>query len=250
MLRNEYKYLLPLSKLDALRRAVMPFVDMDRYAANRAEHQYTVRSIYFDRPDLPFYHEKIEGIERRKKIRIRGYNQLNHPSRVYLEIKRKYNVLTEKQRAPVYFHNLARLLDSKDIHKYVLDRPGIDGALENAQRFFYNVTALYPRPVVLVVYHREAFYSKFNRQLRLTIDKHIHRRLTPGLDLFSDHQLEPVLQGYFVFEIKFYRGLPYWLSALIREFNLRRQPVSKYTTSLEIDSLVPFDELNMIKTML
>ncbi len=247
MLRNEYKYLVPMEKLDHLRRAIAPFVDTDHYAFDRAGHHYTVRSIYFDRPSLPFYHEKLAGLAQRKKIRIRGYNAPQPDSRVFLEIKRKYGVHVEKQRAPVLLPNLQKLFASREIEKWVICLPGFEHAFYDAQRFFYNVIALGLQPVVLIVYEREAYFGKFDNRLRLTFDKMIRCRPMTRLDIFCQERLEPVLDRYFVFEIKFFRGLPHWLSTIIRDMNLRRQSVSKYAYCLEKVNLTSLLPVKLVK---
>ena len=51
-MRHEYKYYVPVFHLATLRSMLLPFVQPDRYAALQPEHHYTVRSIYFDTPDL------------------------------------------------------------------------------------------------------------------------------------------------------------------------------------------------------
>ena len=88
--RKEYKYLVPNDLLPDLRRALKPFLSLDDFAMQRDKKEYTVRSIYYDTKTLEFYFEKIEGYKIRKKIRIRGYNQLLGEKVVFLEIKRKY----------------------------------------------------------------------------------------------------------------------------------------------------------------
>ena len=59
---------------DDIRRALKPYIRLDNFAAKTSSGEYTVRSIYFDTRNMDFYHEKIEGLRVRKKIRVRGYN--------------------------------------------------------------------------------------------------------------------------------------------------------------------------------
>ena len=69
-LRLEYKFLLPVERIDELRRAISPFVFIDEYAEREINKEYTVHSIYFDTMRLDDYHDKLSGIKIRKKLRI------------------------------------------------------------------------------------------------------------------------------------------------------------------------------------
>ena len=58
-MRQEYKYLVPINKLDKIRNALKPFVKIDPFAENRDNKEYTVKSIYFDSVELDDYNDKI-----------------------------------------------------------------------------------------------------------------------------------------------------------------------------------------------
>jgi len=123
-MRLELKYLVPLYLLDQIRSDVLIYTDYDKYVLARPDKQYTVRSIYYDTMRLEFYYEKIAGIKRRKKVRIRGYNSLdlnpNCNTEVFLEIKRKNENFISKNRSRVLYRDLKNLLTSGDIDKYIL----------------------------------------------------------------------------------------------------------------------------------
>jgi len=59
MLRYEYKYIIPLWKINELRRLILPYMNLDKHAKGREGDQYTIKSIYFDSPSFDFYYEKI-----------------------------------------------------------------------------------------------------------------------------------------------------------------------------------------------
>jgi hypothetical protein len=96
--RLEYKYLVPGELLPRLRRMIAPFVETDAHAVVYGTRGYTVRSIYFDTRALDFYHEKLAGLEARKKLRLRGYNGNGARCVVFLEIKRKHAASVTKNR--------------------------------------------------------------------------------------------------------------------------------------------------------
>ena len=231
--RFEYKYLVPLEDLSRLRRAIAPFVALDKYAQNE-RGEYTVRSIYFDTFALDYYYQKLAGIKHRKKIRIRGYNERQHGSPLFLEIKRKDNMAISKQRAPILFRHAKDLFATGNIAQYIQSRNGSAGAAEDARRFFYHVYRHSLRPTALITYEREAFFQKFEDSVRITFDKNLRSSPFPALeDLFAQEQTAFSLKGYFILEAKFYRGIPSWLKTILEDFNLEREAVSKYTISID-----------------
>ena len=84
MNRLEYKYLVPVELLPTLRKLILPYVELDYYASISGIGNYTVRTIYFDTSELKYFFDKIEGLEIRKKVRIRVYNNLNESSMLFL----------------------------------------------------------------------------------------------------------------------------------------------------------------------
>jgi hypothetical protein len=235
-MRLEYKYLVRYSDLGALRAALKPYIEVDNVYNDVDE--YTVRSIYFDTSKLKYYHEKIEGINIRKKLRIRGYNLQESESIIFLEIKRKHENYINKNRSPLKYYHLEDLIKTKDLESYVLTENGFTNSLDDAEKFLHHIYKRTLKPIVLVVYEREAFYSKFDKRLRLTFDKNLRFSLFPTMDgLYSDDKLNSAMPEHFIFEIKFGSGFPKWLSNILNEFNLSRMALSKYTICLEKEKM-------------
>ncbi|HNW59160.1 MAG TPA: polyphosphate polymerase domain-containing protein [bacterium] len=234
MLRYEFKYLIPCRRIDALRRRLMPFVQEDKFARRMADHQYTVRSVYYENRTFRCYHDKLAGVERRFKLRIRGYNQPLPGSYVFLEVKRKNGVFIGKNRAPVPWQELPLLLSDHDIERHILEKRGFEEGRNDARQFFYHLVAHAMQPAILIVYEREAFFATFDRRIRLTFDKNIRFRPAATADLlFEEHKLAPLHRDHFVFELKFHDSLPEWLMDIVSEFALQRMAISKYTLSLD-----------------
>lgn len=234
LLRNEYKYLVPVAKLEQLRSMIEPYVELDPFAAKCHSHIYTVRSIYFDNTSLKYYHEKVEGLKNRKKIRIRSYNELNQQSPLFLEIKRKYNQRITKTRAVIYYRDTHNVFCEKDIKPYLLNGKKDHDPEVEARQFFFHYYKDKLQPTILVVYDREAFYDKFNPGVRITFDRNLRSLSFPTIDqLFVDGDLQPSLLNYFVLEIKCPRGIPAWLSQITASLKLRWQAVSKYVICVD-----------------
>lgn len=247
MSRIEHKYLVRTDRLLHLRKALDPYLRFDHYAARNPSGEYTVRSIYFDTRNLDFYHEKIDGLRVRKKVRVRGYDDFLKNAMVFLEIKKKKDSFILKHRSPVEFQSLKPLLASGDVQKYVYPSNGYSYAPENAKRFLFQIHHRALRPYILILYEREAYYSKFHHDLRITFDKNIRSLSCVPLDsLYRQDGFVFTMPGYFILEIKSVIQYPYWLNQIISHFELKQQSLSKYTMC--IDSHTKGDQLLPIVT--
>jgi len=225
----EYKYIVPVSQLDELRTAISPFVDVDPYAAGSPAHEYTVRSVYFDTHQFDFYFEKVDGFKIRKKLRIRGYNDQKGDDIVFLEIKRKFKEPIEKNREKLDFETVKELLNESGFTRSNGDGLGITQGINGAARFLYHIYSQNLKPVVLVIYEREAYIDRFHQDMRLTIDKNLRSVPFPGIeDLFDESTAMPALEEKFIFEVKFHTNFPFWLRPVVGRLGLMRQAASKY----------------------
>lgn len=242
-IRKEYKYLLHKDKLDQFRERLMPFVEIDKYARNKQGNEYKVRSIYFDTGRMDYFTEKDAGVKIRKKFRIRGYDDTKTNSTIFLEVKRKNNEIVWKNRAPVKFEDIQKLFITRDSDNLVIASDSFPKAVDDANVFLYYLYRQYLVPVILIVYDREPFYSKFNTDLRITFDKNIRSKVCSSLDgIFAEHKEVYALNDYLVLEIKFNFGFPLWLENIVKDFNLVRQAVSKYSICVENHK----DEIEML----
>jgi SPX domain protein involved in polyphosphate accumulation len=239
-LRYEYKYFVPNSKMDMLRNMIAPFMGYDKHAAAMQEKHYTVRSIYFDTPEYDCYFEKIEGLKHRKKFRLRGYNLPDGSNgKVFFEIKRKYEVPIIKNRAPSNFDEAVTLFEKTTLENYHPDKERYPLAEENLQRFFYHYHNHQLRPVVLVIYEREAFLGKNNETIRLTFDKNLRSVAFPSLnELYLEDRARRSLTNSFILEIKFNDYFPAWMKPIIGTLGVKRQSASKYVISIKSHNFI------------
>ena len=70
--RHELKYRISLADYYAIRQRLRPVMKPDEHT--RADGRYVIRSIYFDNVDDKALREKINGVQKREKFRIRYYN--------------------------------------------------------------------------------------------------------------------------------------------------------------------------------
>lgn len=233
-MRYELKYLCPVEILPELRNTLMPFLELDKFSESRPQREYTIRSAYLDSLKMEAYHEKEDGLKIRKKLRIRTYNELSEKSIAFLEIKRKNEQFISKNRALFRFNDLDTLLDTGDIETYLLKKD--TESYRDASRFLFHMNKSFMRPIINIVYEREAFFSKFDPGIRITFDKKVRSSVfRTFVDLFDESRMKEILFGKFVLELKFQKRFSPSLQKMISRFNLTRMSVSKYVISIESD---------------
>jgi SPX domain protein involved in polyphosphate accumulation len=228
--RFELKYLMPLTAAAAFRRALLPYLAPDDCGDSCG--CYYLSSLYYDGPGFPFYHEKVDGVRFRRKLRIRRYESsgpLDETTPVFVEIKQRVNRVTQKRRVLLTYRDALRLCDERRIPEHDPQ----DAAVLNeitAMLWQYDL-----RPASIVRYARQALVgTEYDIGLRVTFDNDLsfsanHLRLHEpqvGLPLFPT--------GWTVVEIKVNERIPHWLTELVAVHNLSLDRVSKYCQSIEL----------------
>ena len=62
---------------EILKQKLKTIMDIDKNSYNE-DNTYQIRSLYFDDPQNTAYYEKLDGVEYRKKYRIRIYNKYDN----------------------------------------------------------------------------------------------------------------------------------------------------------------------------
>lgn len=219
--RHELKYKITFADYLAIRQRIRTVMKTDEHAD--ADGRYSIFSVYFDNIFDKALLEKINGVQKREKFRLRYYN--NDFSFVSLEKKEKYNDLCLKESARISKDELFSILSGggewMKRHQSALVRE-----LYCKMRF----QQLFPR--VLVSYIREAYvYAPGN--VWVTFDFCVRTSLFTrnfvenGFDGISATD-EP---GEMILEVKFDDFLPDVISRLIQTGSTRQQAFSKYCAS-------------------
>lgn len=215
--RHELKYQIGAAEHIALRQRLGTVMRSDSHAR---EGRYLVRSVYFDNCDDKALREKINGVQRREKFRIRYYN--DDLSFISLEKKLKYNDLCCKLDAPLTEAECRALLGGDT--EWMPEHPS-----ELVRELYCKMLCQRLRPRLLVSYLREPYvYTPGN--VRVTFDSRIRtslygRGFLPGEIGGVSAQDCP---GDTVLEIKYDAFLPEIISCLLQTEGLRRQAFSKY----------------------
>ncbi len=231
--RYEYKYILPNFRLHELRSMLLPFISPDKFAAKLPGWQYTVRSIYFDTPTWEMYHTKRDHLAHRLKVRLRGYNLGDDTTSTFLEIKRKYEAPIKKNRMTLPFGAVKAIFAGAHADQFLPETEKAD----NVRRFFYQIHSKQLRPVVNVVYEREAYRSNIvdpDNDFRITLDKNLRSVPFPSVgELFVEREIQQALPGHFILEVKFNHYCPAWVKPILADLDAQKGPASKYVYCID-----------------
>ncbi|MCI6715563.1 MAG: polyphosphate polymerase domain-containing protein [Lachnospiraceae bacterium] len=215
VLRSELKYwisyrdsLLLQAELDKL---LMP----DEYSQDGF---YRVRSLYFDSINQIDFTEKLDGVESRKKIRMRIYDE--DTQTVKLECKQKTGALQHKESLLITRAEAMQYMEGD--YSGLLERPE-----ETAWRLYSDMTLGGYRPAVIIEYDRCAYlYGEYNT--RITIDRNV-RSSELCLDLFErEIPWIPTIDNQVILEVKFNEKLIEPIKRILAKYHLTNVSVSKY----------------------
>ena len=223
--RHELKFLVSDAQLALIRYRLTPLMRPDVHQKKGA---YTVRSLYFDDFDNTCMRENEDGIDNRRKYRIRIYDA--DPSVIRLEKKIKFRGMTRK---------VSTGISVQDCLIYMAGRapsPG-PGSGELEKEIFAQIKGGGMRPVSIVEYERTAFVEP-RGNVRITFDRNIRGSEKPRE--FVERRLcaAPLLPGgSHVLEVKYDELLPEYLAGTLEMGTLQRTAFSKYYRSRNSESI-------------
>jgi len=189
-----------------------------------------VASLYYDSAGLGVYHEKLAGVKKRKKLRLRVYDsQLLPDTNVFIEIKRKDDALVLKDRIIISYRECYNALFLGMYEPLRKSLPEQYKELFDEFLWTKEYNCLVPK--VMVTYKRCPMISKIDKKFRITFDKHLTTRTANWLSLKKGGQ--PVEPDYVIMEVKYNNTLPEWFGNVIKDYQLERMALSKYCMSIE-----------------
>ena len=214
-LRHEWKHEISFMDLLVLRQRLSAVAKRDAHAVNG---KYFIRSLYFDNPEDKALREKLDGISRREKFRIRYYN--NDTSVINLEKKSKIGGLGNKQSANLTAEEAQWIADGKLDWMLHSNRPLV-------QELYVKMTTEGLRPKTIVDYIREPFiYGPGN--VRVTLDYDIRTGLSCIDFLNPDCPTIPAGDDKIILEVKWDEFLPEIIRDAVQLENRRVGAFSKY----------------------
>ena len=228
--RFELKYLLTLKQAQSFKEDLLAYVLPDEHGCNQG--RYTLTSLYYDSPDYRCYHEKVDGLRARRKLRIRYYEDdavFTDQTPVFVEIKERIDRITRKRRILLSYAEALELCNDRHLPAR---RPQDEDILEELLAFVWEYDL---RPSSIVRYARQAFSgTRFDPGLRITFDTQLAYQIEPLYLHDKPTGLLMLPANRVVMEIKINDRIPVWLSDLIAAHNLQIDRISKYCQSIEM----------------
>lgn len=215
--RVEKKFLMNVADASCIQARLAQVMHGDEH---NGTFGYPVRSLYFDTPHDRDYHEKVDGIELRRKVRLRVYDPASDVC--LLELKQKEGPNQLKRSLSLPRRDGLRLVAGE-----------YDLLLGYGDPFAAEMHAILCGwgylPCTIVEYDRTAFVAQENR-IRITFDRNI-RATEVSYDVFSSNlPLYPVMDPFnLVLEVKFNGFLLSYVREVLNLANRSETSVSKYT---------------------
>lgn len=227
--RTETKYMLNVDQYSRLIESLPKLLEADKH---NGDYGYRIMSLYFDSVFNTDYYAKVDGIENRKKVRLRYYGDASNG--VKLEVKIKRNTYQAKESIMITEEDAKRLQAGDFDCLYNYKEP----LAEEIRRLM--VMGCY-RPVVRIEYLRKAYISDVNTT-RITFDSEL-RVSESSLNLFGPRdELHRIPDQYFaILEVKSTGELPGYIKKQLATLSESSRAISKYREARWF-----FEEINLI----
>ncbi len=216
MYRQEKKYWVNQADMARLSARLAQVMLQDEH--NGAQG-YWIRSLYFDTLDDGDYREKLDGVEKRRKLRLRIYDTAAQFA--MLEMKQKEGAYQKKRSLRVTREQAREMIAGRYDCLLKYDEPFACECYGLMHRQCY-------RPKAVVDYQRRAFIAKENK-IRVTFDHQI-RATEAAFDLFSPRlNTYPVLDPFNgVLEVKYNGFLLSYIKDAVNGADRSELSMSKY----------------------
>ena len=222
--RVEQKYLITSEQYNALMEALGDKLVKDEYFYN------DIYNLYLDAPDHRLIIQSIEKPMYKETFRVRSYGLAeNEDSKVYLEIKKKFDGTSHKRRISMALGEFYKYMEKGN-------RPKGANPITLAE-LDYDFEKYNLQPSILINYERYSYYFRGNKDLRVTFDHNVKYRVKKP-DLTNGDDMHHIIdKDMYIMEIKSLDSLPIKLSQLLAKLKIYPRGFSKpknaYLKSLE-----------------
>ena len=216
--RVEKKYLLTKEQYAELFLRLSKYVKEDEYGKS------TILTTYFDTENFDIAKHCANKPTYKEKLRLRSYGIPQKKSKVFLEIKKKYDGITYKRR-------IAMTLEEAENYLYKNILPKKQDQIFNEINYFKKHYR--PVPKTVLSYERTAYYGIEDSNLRITFDSNIRQRQSEFSLLKGDNGELILEAGMHLMEIKVLGAMPLWLTKILSDLKIYPTSFSKYGTVYE-----------------
>lgn len=222
VLRKEKKFLITLQEAKKQEHFVKNVLQSDKH---NGENGYIVRSLYFDTPENKDYEDKQDGIEIRRKIRLRNYSA--NDDFAILEIKQKQSDNQLKRSLKIKKEDALQLIKGNYSCLLKYKEPFAAECFSIMNMYCY-------KPKAIVQYNRKAYIAKENK-IRITFDSNIVATES-DFNIFNEKlKLYPVFEkDKVVLEVKYNGFLLSYIKDSLEKVKHSETSVSKYCLSRHI----------------
>ncbi len=213
--RHEWKHEISLSDRIALRQRLRAVARADAHTVNGV---YRIRSLYFDNLMDKALREKIDGVSRREKFRLRYYN--GDTALIHLEKKSKTGGLGTKDSAVLTAEEAQAIVDGD----WVWLEHAQDALL---QELYFKMVTQGLRPKTIVDYTREPYVFPAGN-VRVTMDYDIRTGLSCTDFLNPACVTVPAADAPIILEVKWDAYLPDIIRDAVQLGDRRARAYSKY----------------------
>ncbi len=220
--RHELKHEISYADLLAVRQRMRAIAKIDPHAV---DGKYMIRSLYFDNMWDKALKEKIDGVNRREKFRIRYYNL--DTSMIHLEKKSKVNGLGTKYSALLSADETQKIIDGNIDWMADCDRSLV-------QELYCKMKSQGLKPKTIVDYIREPYiYEPGN--VRVTLDYDIRTGMSCTDFLNPNCVMVPAGNAPIIMEVKWDEFLPSIIKDAVQLTGRKSAAFSKYAQSRVYD---------------
>ena len=213
--RHEWKHEIGYADLVALRSRLAAVMERD---AHSSHGRYQIRSLYFDNLADKALREKLDGVDRREKFRVRYYKQ--DTSFILLEKKCKVNGLCGKLQAELTPREVRAIARGDS-------RPLADSAAPLVRELARKMDTQGLRPRTIVDYTREPFVCAPGN-VRVTLDYGIRTGMACTDFLDPDCVTIPAGDAPVILEVKWDAFLPSVIRDIVQVPRTHSAAFSKY----------------------
>ena len=213
--RHEWKHEISYLDMMTLRSRLSAVAKRDKHTI---DGKYFIRSLYFDNASDKALREKIDGVNKREKFRIRFYN--HDTSVIHLEKKCKINGLGIKESAKLTKEQAQAIVDGDYEWMIKSNEPLIN-------ELYTKIMTQGLRPRTIVDYTREPFVFP-SGNVRVTLDYNIRTGLRCTDFLNPDCVTIPAGNAPIILEVKWDEYLPDIIRDIVQLASCRSGAFSKY----------------------
>lgn len=208
--RKELKFLI-----DSRQRQQLAEIFGEKMLPDAYPHS-SIRNLYYDTPDFRLIRRSLEKPVYKEKLRLRCYGG---SEQVFLEVKKKYQGIVYKRRIAT---------TELQVEAFMERRGSIADTQIGREMVYFRDFYQTLQPRVYISYERDAWFSREDPGLRITMDDQIYYRfedLKMDLPPLGQAILPPELT---LMEVKAENAIPLWLTWLLAQQRIHRISFSKY----------------------